>query len=73
MDEYGGEHVWTGCNQVLSELIQHELNHLEGILAVDIAVNPKNTENGEYVDAIIKRSDWLDNRDKYNNMVDYSI
>ena len=73
MDEYGGEHVWTGCNQVLSELIQHELNHLEGILAVDIAVNPNNTENGAYVDAIIKRSDWIDNRDKYNNMVDYSI
>lgn len=71
MDESGKTHLWCGCNQLLSELLQHEVDHLNGILAVDIAINPNKTD--KYVDAVIKRSDWLENKEKYNNMVDYAI
>lgn len=34
-DEYGALHEWARLDQAASELLQHELDHLDGVLAVD--------------------------------------
>jgi peptide deformylase len=39
-DEHGAEHELTARNQ-LAELLQHELDHLDGILATDRALDPR--------------------------------
>lgn len=36
-DEQGAEQVWRGLDASRSELLQHELDHLDGVLAVDRA------------------------------------
>jgi peptide deformylase len=57
---------WLTCSgsQALSELFQHEIDHLDGILAVDRAIDEQ---------AIIKRTDYEADRDKYDAMVEYTI
>ena len=69
-DEKGESVTWNNLSQDVSELLQHEIDHLNGILAVDIATTPlgncREEENGEgECLAIIPRSDWLNNREKY--------
>lgn len=66
-DENGELVTWNNLPQDISELLQHEIDHLNGILAVDIAVKPTGNcreEEGECL-AIIPRSDWLDDKEKY--------
>ncbi len=38
-DERGEEHLWEHLDTSLSELMQHEIDHLDGILAVDRTVD----------------------------------
>jgi peptide deformylase len=38
-DEHGNPHEWLQLNQATSELLQHEIDHLDGILAVDRALD----------------------------------
>lgn len=40
LDEHWHEHTWT-LNDALSELIQHEYDHLDGILATQRAIDDK--------------------------------
>lgn len=63
-DENGLMHEWKDIDQDKSELLQHEIDHLDGIMAVDRAINPTD---------IIYRSEFERNSDKYNQMVDYVI
>ena len=65
-DESGTEQLWENCPIDLSELLQHEIDHLDGVLAVDRAV-PDTLD----CKSIIPRSKWLDNRKYYNSLVDY--
>lgn len=37
-DECGREVHWTELSQSVSELLQHEIDHLDGILSLDIAI-----------------------------------
>lgn len=39
IDEEGKEQVWEQLDQPHSELIQHEIDHLDGLLAIDRAID----------------------------------
>ncbi len=63
-DENGEPRVWSALGQAASELLQHEIDHLDGILAVDRAISE---------DDIIYKSEYERNRGLYDGMVDYRI
>lgn len=39
-DEFGVTHTWENIGQSISELLQHEMDHLDGKLAIDKVFNP---------------------------------
>jgi peptide deformylase len=41
LDELGEPRTWERVNQAESELLQHELDHLDGILATDLALDAR--------------------------------
>lgn len=57
---------WENLPVHLSELVQHELDHLDGVLAVDRA------EDDEQ-DNIVTREEWLARREEMLALVDYEI
>ena len=59
-EAYDGRHK----QQREAELLQHELDHLDGVLAVDRA---------DSEEAIVPREDYLSRRDEYDADVDYAI
>lgn len=63
-DEHGGRHEWRDLGRAESELLQHELDHLDGILAVDRALDPE---------SLVMRAEYERNRERYDAMVDYAI
>lgn len=63
-DESGLQREWQRLDQQKSELLQHEIDHLDGILAVDRAIEKTD---------IIYKSEFLKNRTFYDRMVQYSI
>jgi peptide deformylase len=50
--------------QAESELLQHEIDHLDGILAIDHALDAS---------SIIYRSEYEKNREYFDRLVDYTI
>ena len=62
-DIQGRRHKWTLLTQGHSELLQHEIDHLDGILAVDRGIDH----------SPISRQRYLDNRSHYDAQVDYVI
>ena len=65
MDPATGERVdWQRMGQAEAELLQHELDHLDGVLAVDHADSDE---------AIVPREEYLARRDEYDAAVDYRI
>ena len=64
LDEQGQVQHWEHLGQAESELIQHEIDHLDGILATDRAEGPE---------AIISRAAFEQFRDHFSEMVDYTI
>jgi peptide deformylase len=63
-DEHGKAHTWKDVDQPIAELLQHEIDHLDGILAVDRAVD-------RY--ALVMRAAYDANRAFYDAQVDYTI
>jgi peptide deformylase len=63
-DENGEYQEWNNLDIAISELLQHEIDHLDGILAVDRAID-KNS--------IIMREYFNENREEVNRQVDYTI
>lgn len=63
-DENGSERVWEGMELAPSELMQHEIDHLDGVLAVDRAL-PGNS--------LLMKSVYDANREAYRREVDYVI
>jgi len=63
-DENGAVHKWNHLDKIKSELLQHELDHLDGILAIDRAVNSE---------GIIYRTVYEKNREYFDKQVDYAI
>jgi len=64
LDEKGRPHAWSSVEQAVSELVQHEADHLDGILAIDRALDR---------DAIIARSVYEAQRAFFDAQVDYAI
>ena len=64
-DVHGQPFEWHDLRVQESELLQHELDHLEGVLAVDRAAHP-NTD-------IVRRDDYLARREHFDRQVDYVI
>ncbi len=63
-DENGSIKEWKNIEQDKSELLQHEIDHLDGIMAIDRAISKTD---------IIYRNEFNKNRKKYNQMVEYVI
>jgi len=64
-DVQGNAHEWLSLRSQEAELLQHELDHLDGVLAVDRAANPESD--------IVARDEYLANRGYYDRQVDYVI
>lgn len=64
-DENGKRIKWEGIDQATSELLQHEMDHLDAVLAVDRAI-----DNGK---DIIYKQEYEKNKQHYDNFVDYVI
>lgn len=63
-DEHGKSHIWEKLDRATSELLQHEIDHLDGILAVDRAVDRQ---------ALVSREVFEASRDAFDRQVDYKI
>ena len=62
-DERGDERVWERLEQATSELLQHEIDHLNGVLAVDRAIDR---------DAIVAREAFDADPGYFLDQVDYA-
>ena len=72
VNKHGETVTWKHCDQALSELLQHEIDHLNGVLAVDNAEKPSAIGLDKTCPAIVLRSDWLRDKSYYNSLVDFS-
>jgi peptide deformylase len=63
-DEYGHAQDWLRLSQATSELLQHEIDHLDGILAVDRALDR---------DSLVMREEFEAQRAYFTRQVDYVI
>jgi len=64
LNERGRKEEWPGVDAAVSELLQHEVDHLDGVLAIDRALDR---------DSIIARSLYERQRDVFDSTVDYAI
>jgi len=64
LDENGKKVKWNNVEQSVSELLQHEIDHLNGILAIDRAIS-KNS--------ILYKKEYNKNKEYYDEQVDYPI
>ena len=60
----GDQECWPRVEQAVSELLQHEVDHLNGVLAIDHALDR---------DAIISRKVYDGRKEFFDSQVDYSI
>ncbi len=63
-EENGKIVEWKNINQEISELLQHEIDHLDGILA---------TQRGISFNEIIYKNEYRKNKDYYNRGINYGI
>ena len=59
-DHRGQSQLWDQVDRPRSELLQHEIDHLDGVLAVDHAMDR---------DALVAREVYEADRDRYDRMV----
>src|SRR6185295_1755913 len=67
-DGAGRERRWDRVPRALAELLQHELDHLDGVLALDRA-----EEAAPGLDAVIGRGAYAAEPTRYRSQVDYAI
>ena len=63
-DETGSEREWPRMGLAESELLQHEIDHLDGVLAIDRAIDR---------DAIVLREVFEQRKAEFRRQVDYVI
>jgi peptide deformylase len=63
-DEGGERREWRNLGRAESELLQHEIDHLHGVLAVDRALDRE---------SVIYRSVFEADRERFSGLVDYCI
>ncbi|MDX1514156.1 MAG: peptide deformylase [Gammaproteobacteria bacterium] len=64
LDETGSTHQWEALDRATSELLQHEIDHLDGVLAVDRALDR---------DSLVSREVFEADPERFAEMVDYVI
>jgi len=64
MDESGVKIEWKNLGQAEGELLQHEIDHLHGVLAVDRALDRE---------SLVYRSVFMERRSYFEGLVDYRI
>ena len=64
VDENFKPHTWNDLDQPAAELLQHEIDHLDGILAVDRALDK---------DSLVLKPVFDAQRERFEAMVDYTI
>jgi len=64
LDKEGNSQQMMNLDMTTSELLQHEIDHLDGILSLDIVANTKD---------IISREVYENNKEAFDNQVDYFI
>jgi peptide deformylase len=64
VDESGARKDWRELDLPIAELLQHEIDHLDGILAVDRAL-----DRG----SLVMKAAYNANRELYDGTVDYTI
>ena len=64
VDEHGKPQTWRDLDQAAAELLQHEIDHLDGVLAVDRALDQE---------SLVMRREYERNREYYEAMVEYAI
>ncbi|WMW81585.1 peptide deformylase [Undibacterium cyanobacteriorum] len=64
LDESGQVQEWHQLKRDLAELLQHEIDHLDGVLALDLAVDQ---------DAMVSRQEFESRRAFFEAQVDYVI
>jgi peptide deformylase len=64
VDEEGLSREWNGLDPAASELLQHEIDHLDGVLAVDRALDR---------DSLVSRELYEADFAKFAAQVDYVI
>lgn len=70
MDDNGNEQKWNELDVSVSELLQHEIDHLNGILNVDKPYIDKN-EHG--IESIISMDEYEKQKQYFDQQVDYTI
>ena len=63
-DENGSRREWRVSEAAVAELLQHEIDHLDGVLAIDHAID-------KY--SIVLREAYLAEKDYFDRQVDYVI
>jgi len=64
VDEQGRRQEWQELDQPAAELLQHEIDHLDGVLAVDRAMDAQ---------SLVMRREYERNREFFDAQVDYAI
>jgi peptide deformylase len=64
VDEQGKPRVWRELEQAAAELLQHEIDHLDGVLAVDRPIDR---------DSLVLKQVYDANRERFDALVDYTI
>lgn len=64
VDEQGKPQQWRDLDQAAAELLQHEIDHLDGVLAVDRALDQH---------SLVMRAEYDRQREYFDAMVDYTI
>jgi peptide deformylase len=64
VDEEGKRKEWRELDQAAAELLQHEIDHLDGILAVDRGIDSE---------SLVMRREYERNREYFDAKVDYAI
>jgi peptide deformylase len=64
VDERGTPREWRELDQASAELLQHEIDHLDGVLAVDRALD---------AESLVMRREYERNREYFDAKVDYAI
>jgi peptide deformylase len=63
-DAHGEPHAWERLDQAAAELLQHEIDHLDGILFIDRAIDR---------DSFVHRDAFEADRQRFVSQVDYVI
>lgn len=72
LNSRGEQETWNNLNRSVSELLQHEIDHLNGILAVERRMDVLLKSLSDSTEVVL-RTNWEQEKEKYLAMVDYTI